>query len=281
MESKCQQEKIGNCSCTTGGTTIKWLFTITVILRLQDLRRSSCNRHRKSHVPPRNILRFFREQDVGCAVSAQKIYNIVAKIKKNGMWGRNTIEEVLCLSAQRGYTVFYRNREENKVLSDIIIAHPTSIAMIRMWPYVLIIDTTYNMPLLEAIRRTPTENNFTVATTFMCNEQATTYRWVLQQIKRHIDQNVLAKLTEMVKDEEMVQRFVNGSWNKLINKIDEEEYQRKLEGLGISSVAFGIETTNRAESEHSVLKLWLSMCHGHLDTVFLNIDSLIEGQIAH
>ncbi|KAI5656402.1 hypothetical protein M9H77_25195 [Catharanthus roseus] len=30
---------------------------------------------------------------------------------------------------------------------------------------------------------TPTGKNFTVATAFMCNEQATTYRWVLQQIK--------------------------------------------------------------------------------------------------
>ncbi|KAI5653545.1 hypothetical protein M9H77_30732 [Catharanthus roseus] len=43
---------------------------------------------------------------------------------------------------------------------------------------------------------------------------------------------------------------------------------------------FGVETTNRAESEHSVLKLWLSMCHGDLYTVFLNIDSLIQAQIA-
>ncbi|KAI5668126.1 hypothetical protein M9H77_17979 [Catharanthus roseus] len=43
---------------------------------------------------------------------------------------------------------------------------------------------------------------------------------------------------------------------------------------------FGVETTNRAKSEHSVLKLWFSTCHGDLDTVFLNIDSLIEGQIA-
>ncbi|KAI5678736.1 hypothetical protein M9H77_09686 [Catharanthus roseus] len=38
---------------------------------------------------------------------------------------------------------------------------------------------------------------------------------------------------------------------------------------------FGVETTNRAKSEHSLLKLWLSTCHGDLDTVFLNIDSLI------
>ncbi|KAI5654915.1 hypothetical protein M9H77_32102 [Catharanthus roseus] len=97
---------------------------------------------RKSHVPPHNILRFFRKQDVGCAVSAQKIYNIVAKIKKDRMQGKNTVEEVLCLSAQKGYTVFYINREESNVLSDIVDAHPTFIAMIRTWPYVLIMDTT-------------------------------------------------------------------------------------------------------------------------------------------
>ncbi|KAI5682912.1 hypothetical protein M9H77_04140 [Catharanthus roseus] len=52
---------------------------------------------RKSHVPPRNILRFFREQNVGCAI---------------------------------------RNREDNNMLSDIVVAHPTSIEMLRTWPYV-------------------------------------------------------------------------------------------------------------------------------------------------
>ncbi|KAI5662820.1 hypothetical protein M9H77_22143 [Catharanthus roseus] len=108
-------------------------------------------------------------------VSFEKIYNVVAKIKRNQMQGRNTVEEVLCLSAQRSYTVFHENREESNVLSDIVVAYPTSIAMIRTWPYVLIMDTTYktnkyNMPLLEAVGMTSTGKNFTVATTFMCNE---------------------------------------------------------------------------------------------------------------
>ncbi|KAI5656371.1 hypothetical protein M9H77_25164 [Catharanthus roseus] len=75
--------------------------------------------------------------------SAQKIYNVVSKIKRNWMQERNTIEEVLYLSTQRGYTIFHRNREESNVLSDIVIAHPTSIAMIRTLSYVLIMDTTY------------------------------------------------------------------------------------------------------------------------------------------
>ncbi|KAI5662688.1 hypothetical protein M9H77_22011 [Catharanthus roseus] len=163
---------------------------------------------------------------------AQKIYNVVAKIKKNRMQGRNTVEEVLRLSTKRGYKVFYRNREESNVLSDIVVAHPTSIAMIRM----------YNMPLLEAVGMTPTGKNFTVATAFMCNEQATIYRWVFQQIKHLYVTYAMVWISQVLH--------------------------------------FGVETTNRAESEHSVLKLWLSTCHGDLDTMFLNIDSLIEGQIA-
>ncbi|KAI5683635.1 hypothetical protein M9H77_04863 [Catharanthus roseus] len=101
------------------------------------------------------------------------------------MHRKNMVEDVFCLSAQRGNTVFYRNCEESNVLSDIVVAHPTSIAMIRTWPYVLIMDTTYktnnyNMPLLEDVGMTLTGKNFTLAIAFMCNEHATTYKWVLQ-----------------------------------------------------------------------------------------------------
>ncbi|KAI5680500.1 hypothetical protein M9H77_01727 [Catharanthus roseus] len=67
------------------------------------------------------------------------------------MQWQNTVEEVLCLSAQRGYTVFYRNCPDSHVLSDIVVAHPTSIQMMRTWTYVLIMDTMYNMSLLEAV----------------------------------------------------------------------------------------------------------------------------------
>ncbi|KAI5658601.1 hypothetical protein M9H77_27394 [Catharanthus roseus] len=189
------------------------------------------------------------------------------------MQGRNTIEEVLCLSAQRGYMVFYRNREESNVLSDIVVAHPTSIAMIGTWSYVLIMDNTYktnkyNVPLLEAVGMTPTGKNFIVATTFMCNEQATTYRRVLQQIKHlYVTYTMSTGYSSILNDGESIMILT-------------DRESKLMPGLDTSSAAFWIETTNRAERKHSVLKLWLSMCHGDLDTVFLNIDSLIEGQIA-
>ncbi|KAI5678767.1 hypothetical protein M9H77_09717 [Catharanthus roseus] len=74
-------------------------------VRLTKEQLQQTEQFRKSHVPPCNISRFFREQDVGCAVNTQKIYNVVAKIKKNWMQGRNTVKEVLCLSAQKGYSL--------------------------------------------------------------------------------------------------------------------------------------------------------------------------------
>ncbi|KAI5671442.1 hypothetical protein M9H77_11806 [Catharanthus roseus] len=58
--------------------------------RLTEEQLQQTEQFRKSHVPPCNILRFFREQDVGCAFSSQKIYNVVAKIKRNRMQERNT-----------------------------------------------------------------------------------------------------------------------------------------------------------------------------------------------
>ncbi|KAI5672729.1 hypothetical protein M9H77_13093 [Catharanthus roseus] len=187
------------------------------------------------------------------------------------------VEEVLCLSAQQGYTIFYRNCDDSNVLIYIIVAHPTSIQMMRTWSYV----------------------------------QYATVRSRRDDSDWHIDQNVLAKLTELIKDHEVASRFVNSSWHKLLNEIDEQEYLRKLDVLKtkwqkrsdflhylfttwLNPLAhkfvrvwtsrvlyFGVETANHVESEHSVLKLWLLTCHGDLDTVFLNIDSLIEGQIAN
>ncbi|KAI5681589.1 hypothetical protein M9H77_02817 [Catharanthus roseus] len=65
--------------------------------KLTEEQLKQTEQFRKSHLPPRNILRFFENK-------MWKIYIIVAKIKKNRIQGRNMVEEILCLSAQRGHT---------------------------------------------------------------------------------------------------------------------------------------------------------------------------------
>ncbi|KAI5671608.1 hypothetical protein M9H77_11972 [Catharanthus roseus] len=157
----------------------------------------------------------FREQDVGCAVSAHKIYNVVAKIKRNQMQRRNTVEEVLRLNAERGYTVFHRNCEDSNVLSDIVVAHPTSIEMIRTLSYVLIMDTTYktnkyNMPLLECVRMTPTGK---------------TSQW----------QQLLCAMNM----QRYTDRFFNKSSNYILHLLCQiVRVQLSMKGLDLSSVAF-------------------------------------------
>ncbi|KAI5657100.1 hypothetical protein M9H77_25893 [Catharanthus roseus] len=110
--------------------------------RLTEEQLIQTEQFKKSHVPPHNILRFFQEQNVDCALSAQNKYNMVAKLKKNRMQRQKTVEEVLYLSVQWGYTVFYRNYDDSNVLSDIVVAYMTSIQMMKTWPYILIMDTT-------------------------------------------------------------------------------------------------------------------------------------------
>ncbi|KAI5658379.1 hypothetical protein M9H77_27172 [Catharanthus roseus] len=123
----------------------------------------------------------------------------------------------------------------------------------------------YNMPLLEVVGMTPTGKNFTVASAFMLNKQATTYRW--EYIRK------LDALKTKWKDRTDFLHYLFNNWlNPFAHKV--------VRCWTKSHMHFGVETTNWAENEHSVLKLWLSTCHGDLDTVFFNIDSLIKGQIA-
>ncbi|KAI5662314.1 hypothetical protein M9H77_21637 [Catharanthus roseus] len=128
---------------------------------------------RKSYVPTRNVLQFFLEQNVSCTVSAQKIYNVIAKIKKNRMQGQNTVEEVLCLSAQWGYTILYRNCDDS------------------------------NIKHLYFSNAMSTENQ----------------------------EDVNAHEPKMIKDEEVASLFINASWHKLLNEINEQEYLRILDVL--------------------------------------------------
>ncbi|KAI5675525.1 hypothetical protein M9H77_06475 [Catharanthus roseus] len=53
--------------------------------RLIEEQLIQTEKFRMSHLPPRNILRFFRQQNVSCTMSTQKIHNVIAKMKKNTM----------------------------------------------------------------------------------------------------------------------------------------------------------------------------------------------------
>ncbi|KAI5650135.1 hypothetical protein M9H77_36140 [Catharanthus roseus] len=167
------------------------------MLKLQDLRRSSCTRLSNSGRVMCRLAIYYDFSENKTLAAQLENYNVVAKIKMNQMQGKNTVEEVLCLSAQRGYTVFHRNREEsNKV---------------------------------EGVVKT---------------------RWKSRPDFLH---------------------YLFSTW---LNP-----FAHKFCRVRTSQVFhFEVETTNRAESEHSVLKLWLSTCHGQIAKIkyTLKISKLKE-----
>ncbi|KAI5647856.1 hypothetical protein M9H77_33861 [Catharanthus roseus] len=205
------------------------------MLRLQDLWRSSCTRLSSSGIVMCRLAIYYdfsenktlaEQLEIYDVCSAQKIYNVVAKIKRNRMQGRNTVDEVLCLSAERGYTVFHRNREESNVLST-------------------------TCPIRS------------------CGDDS-------DRKELHSGNSFYRKLEVLKARWKSRPDFLHYLFSKWLNL-----FAHKFCRVWTSQVLhFGVETTNRVESKHSVLKVWLSTCHGDLDIVFLNIDSLIQGQIA-
>ncbi|KAI5663946.1 hypothetical protein M9H77_23269 [Catharanthus roseus] len=121
-------------------------------IRLMEEQLKQTAQFRKSHVPPSNILRFSREENVGCAV--RKYTMSLPRLRRIGCMGE---------AQWRKYFV--------QVLNGVM---RSSIETVRTATYLV------QMPLSEAVGLTPTSKNFTVATAFMRNEQAITYRWVLQ-----------------------------------------------------------------------------------------------------
>ncbi|KAI5673494.1 hypothetical protein M9H77_13858 [Catharanthus roseus] len=81
---------------------------------------------------------------------------------------------------------------------------------------------------LRRLRRIGCRDRKSVLMPVISDVFSTTYHILC---RRHIDHNVLAKLTKLTKDEEVASQFVNGLWKKLLNEIDEQEYLQKLDAL--------------------------------------------------
>ena len=103
------------------------------------------------------------------------------------MDGRTPLQHCLYLATENNYVVWTDLDGEGQ-LCRLLIANPISIQMIRTWPHVVLIDTTYKTnkpkwPLCEIIGMTPTNHNFLVAFCLMRDEAAASYSWVLQGLR--------------------------------------------------------------------------------------------------
>ncbi|XP_057536608.1 protein FAR-RED ELONGATED HYPOCOTYL 3-like [Amaranthus tricolor] len=140
-----------------------------------------------TRMQPAFIMNSIRDNFPGFYASLNQIYNIRQSIRKEEMEGRTPLQHCLHMATELNYVVWTDLDNEGQ-LSRLLIANPTSIQMIRTWPYVVLIDTTYKTnkqkwPLCEVNGMMPTNHNFLVAFCLMRDEAAVSYSWVLQGLR--------------------------------------------------------------------------------------------------
>ena len=74
--------------------------------------------------------------------SMNQIYSVRQSIRREEMGGRTPLQHSLNMATEHNYVVWTDLDSEGQ-LNRLLIANPTSIQMIRTWPYVVLIDTTY------------------------------------------------------------------------------------------------------------------------------------------
>ena len=87
------------------------------------------------------IMTSIRENFPGFFASMNQIYNVRQSIRREEMEGRTPLQHCLYMATEHNYVVWTDLDNEGE-LSRLLVANPTSIQMIRMWPYVLLIGTT-------------------------------------------------------------------------------------------------------------------------------------------
>ena len=116
---------------------------------------------------PAFIMTLIRQSFPSFFASMNQIYNVRQSIRNEEMEGRTPLQHYLYMAPAHNYMVWTHLDSEGQ-LSRLLNANPTSIQMIRMWSYVVLIDTKYKTnkqkwPLCEIIGMTPTNNKFLVA----------------------------------------------------------------------------------------------------------------------
>ncbi|KAI3993276.1 hypothetical protein MKX01_010019 [Papaver californicum] len=137
---------------------------------------------------PRQVLEALKEKNKDCLVSAKDIYSRRSSLKRHVAEKMSVMEQVIKLSTQYHYMVWYRKDEKSNELKDIVWAHPESTLLAKCFSSVLMIDCTYKtngfkVPFFHVAGISSLGTPFTVAYAFIEEETEQHFSWALTQLK--------------------------------------------------------------------------------------------------
>ncbi|XP_012840446.1 PREDICTED: uncharacterized protein LOC105960782 [Erythranthe guttata] len=111
--------------------------------RLTEEQREVTKILKKSHVKPKEILHHLRQMNPDTAASLREVYNESQKIRREEMKGKTVIQHLWHELSESGYSKWHRTNPAGDTVQDVMFAHPDSIKLLQLFPYVILMDCTY------------------------------------------------------------------------------------------------------------------------------------------
>ncbi|KAL9560692.1 hypothetical protein ACKAV7_015183 [Fusarium commune] len=134
---------------------------------------------------PKDIISHLRNTSTTLATQ-QDIYNCIAESKRELLKGQSNIHALANQLESEGF--WSRIRLEEGTVTAVLFAHPKSLAYLKSYTEVLILDCTYKtnkykMPLLNAIGVDACQRSFCISFAFLSSEEEEDYNWALAQLR--------------------------------------------------------------------------------------------------
>ncbi|XP_021770208.1 protein FAR1-RELATED SEQUENCE 5-like isoform X3 [Chenopodium quinoa] len=136
-------------------------------------------------IAPRQILTKLRKGNSNLKAISRTLYNVKAKIIKDGLGGRSMIQALMDELGKGGFTYDVECDNEGHV-THLLFSHPSSIELARIYSYTFVMDCTYKinkykMPLLDIVGVTSFNTSFFCGFAFLFKEEESDYVWALQK----------------------------------------------------------------------------------------------------
>lgn len=162
-------------------------------MRLEDDEFHLVEELSKYNVQPRYILSTIKARNPDNVSNVRNVYNAQTKIRAVIRGDRTQIQLLMSHLTRTGYAYYERVNDRTNELEELFFVHPTSYAVWCTFPQIMLMDSTYNttlfkLPFFEIVGFTSTNKTFSMGFSFLDKEQGPNFRWVLQCVKKVIDE---------------------------------------------------------------------------------------------
>ncbi|XP_076925418.1 protein FAR1-RELATED SEQUENCE 5-like [Bidens hawaiensis] len=141
------------------------------------------------------IAQLLRQRFPGAYVIDKDIHNLIEKWRKENRVGDTPMQVFERFLFNNGFVYHTRENPTTNRVEEVFFCHDTSYKMWRVFPHLLLIDTTYNTnmykwPFVQYIGVKSTSKSFCIAHAVLLRERQTDFTWALGHLKGMLEDSI-------------------------------------------------------------------------------------------